>query len=378
MTDDREQNKVTLRINGTDYWGWKSASTLNALECITNSFNVSVSDRWPGMEDAWTITKGDACEVLIGTDLVLTGYIEKVHVKFDSKSHTITVTGRGKTCDLVDCSAAPQEWVEVDMNGITAEIIAPFGLGLVEEVKTDILNKYAINVGDTCHCAIEKMANMQGVLVITNELGDLVITRAGLSGEADDMLVLGGNLLEAELDDDATHLFSEIKVKGQANTSTVAKTQDPYETTVLSRTGIANDGSGHPPIDRFRPLIIVTEEQALEADCAFRAGWEASTRTAKGKKLVCKVQGWRQTTGVLWKLNTLVRVDCPWSRTEEQWLISSVNHKIGDKEGSTTEMILFKPEAFQVLPSIPAAKAPKKQPQLSGVAAKQLSGVGKK
>ncbi len=114
MTHDRP-NVVTLTVDEHDYAGWKSVEISAGIERQARSFDVSITWQWPGTEISHPITPGAACEVRIGGELILTGWVFAAPISYDGKQITLKISGRSKTADLIDCSAInrPSQWKEV-------------------------------------------------------------------------------------------------------------------------------------------------------------------------------------------------------------------------------------------------------------------------
>ena len=385
-------NKVSLQVNGNDYQGWKSIRIRHSIEQLAGVFSLDIHDRWPGQTVDWSINPGEACTVKIGTDTMITGYVDVNTVRLSPTEHTISIEGRDRAGDLVDCSAPPREWVGMSFEHVATELTKPFGIEMFRQVQTgpagyitpavtqeplprekckdagDKLPRKAINSGETVHKALEKLAKIQGVLLISDRTGGLLVTRAGLGGRATDPLVLGQNLKSIDHERSFANLFSEITVKGQANgaTSTAAGAQvltgaqSVKPSATVKRASAAPSGSVLPAgqsvasstVGRYRPLIITADSQADAKRCAERAAWEASTREAKARRVTVVVQGWRQSDGQLWSINTLVRMVCPGVREDEDMLITSCEYTL-DSQGTTTRMQLTSPEAYTVLKEIP-------------------------
>ena len=81
-----------------------------------------MTERFPGEADGVVVKPGDPCTVKIGDDLVITGYIDRYHPSITPTGHTVTITGRGKCQDLVDCAA---EWPNCQIIAASAFEIAP-------------------------------------------------------------------------------------------------------------------------------------------------------------------------------------------------------------------------------------------------------------
>ena len=73
---------ITLRIQGVEYSYWDSADIVSEAYNICRAFTVGMTVKAPGMGAFFdTFKPGQACEVLIGGDLVCTGYIDQAPVK---------------------------------------------------------------------------------------------------------------------------------------------------------------------------------------------------------------------------------------------------------------------------------------------------------
>jgi prophage tail gpP-like protein len=375
------QNMVSLEVGGMMYDGWKSVRIKHNIERLAGTFTLDVSERWPDQTEAFAIEPGASCAVSIGDDVMITGYIDAVHVNATATAHTITVEGRDKTGDLVDCSAPPKEWLDMAFEDIAAEICGDYGIEVIVEASGGIiLPRKSTNTAETCHKLLDKMAKIQGVMMISDKLGNLKLTRAGLQGEAYDMLVLGENLTKIDYERSFANLYSDITVKSQVNgavagggggvdgdintkqigavsrlsgagsgqTQTVVKTNPNTKVKSKATFSIKNEA-----IERYRPLIIVAEDQATDDRCLQRAQWEAGTREAKSKKLQVQVQGWRQSNGAIWEINTLVYMRCPWVKEDQIMLISAIEFSLDMAGGTVANMTIYAPEAYDVLPEIP-------------------------
>ena len=98
---------------------------------------------------------------------------------------------------------------------------------------------------------------------------------------------------------------------------------------------------------RYRPLIIRCETNLDPAGAKQRAEWEKTVRAARSVVVSVVVQGFREDNGLLWMDNSLIDVDIPYLRLQQQLLISKVTYKRDARSGSTTTLELKDPKAFQ-------------------------------
>lgn len=340
-------------VNGQSYGGWKEASVTRTIEALAGSFEVLVSEKWPGEPTRREINPGDACTITLDGETVLSGYVDEVNGQYaggaegGDGAHTVAISGRDKTGDLVDCShvGPPNEWQGQRIDAIARAICAPFGVTVTVASGTDIgaplARKFAIAAGETAYEAIERMCRTRAVLAVSDGRGGLVLTRAG-TAKASTALVLGENILAGSGLSSLTERFSQVTVKGQR-----AGDDSLFGAEASGPSGLARD----PIVQRYRPLIVVAESQADIATCRDRARWETNVRAGRGRRATYRVQGWSHAGG-LWRPNELVDVRDPLLGNATEMLIVTVRHSIA--QGSSTEIELVRPEAYDLV-SIPEA-----------------------
>ena len=166
---------IKLTVNNVDYAGWKSVRIESGLERIARSFELSVTEFWPGSgNNARRIFPGDLCEIRIGNDLVCTGYVDATPIDYDATSITIMIRGRSKTANLVDCSAdtTTGQFKGLKVEAIAAKMAEPYGLSIVTETDTgNVLTEHQIQQGESAFESLDRLAKLRQVLITDNEIG---------------------------------------------------------------------------------------------------------------------------------------------------------------------------------------------------------------
>jgi prophage tail gpP-like protein len=355
-----ERDDVALVVDGRIYAGWKSSSVSVAMDAAAGTFALEVFDRWDETSQPWAIEPGAECEIRIGSDVVISGYVDLVRPSFDANAHGIQVQGRDKSGDLVDCSAvhSPDEWKSIALDALATKLAAPFGVKVKAEADVGApLTLVKLQHGETVLEAISRHAQMRKLLVMPDGAGGIVLTRTG-TRRATVELVQGKNILSASGKLDWSERFSDYIVKGQSGFSdeTDGETEAHAE-------GSAKDAG----MTRYRPLLVTCTGEATNATAKERATWEANTRLGKSAECSVSVQGWRQSPGgPLWRPNTLVTVRAPWIALEGEMLIRSVTFDKGSS-GTTTQLELVSPQAYE--PEPPDGKQKKKPKKKKGAGA---------
>lgn len=332
---------VALRVNGKEFAGWTSARVTRGIECVAGSFDLEVSERWANQDQPWQIAEGDECSVLLGGVVVLTGYVDRRSISFDADSHTLSVSGRDKTGDLVDCSALLSVWEfnKVSVLKFATRVAEPFGISVALASGTtepERLSKLTIDPGDSAFDAIERACRMAGLLPVSDGAGGLVLMQPN-DAWADTALVQGENILSAGADFDASARFARYVVLGQHAGS------DEYHGAVAARVrGEARDSDVRRTA---RVLVVRPEGNATNAHAKRRAEWEAIVRAARGDSVSVVVQGWQQGNGELWPVNALATVRSKALGVDGEMLISQVTYTVDDG-GTRTQLTLRRPDAF--------------------------------
>lgn len=337
-------NTISLLINNNKFSGWERVRIERSMETLSGACSLTVTDHWIDGKKLPPINPGDQCAVLIGPDVVVTGYVDEVNFSLDANEHTIEVTGRDLTGDLVDCSVLANTRQNGTLEQIVGALIAGFkGIGLQTLVPTgEAFSGFAIDQGETVFEAIQRLCKLRAVLAMSDGKGNLVITTAGTKVAAT-ALVQGKNIKGVRFTNSWKDRFSIVYAKGQTQGN------DHLEASVATQgAGIASDSE----INRFRPLMVIAESKATTSNCQDRATWEVATRMGKGNKATVQVQGWRQKNGALWDLNTLTQVVAPAVNLTRQMLISGVIYNLDNQNGSTTDITLVRPEAFRLIREI--------------------------
>lgn len=320
---------VTLRVNGVDYGGWKEVEISAGIERQARDFNLSVTRNWPGETDIPRRVKpGDVCEVWIGNDKLLTGYVDSTPISYDAKQVNVGVRGRSKTSDLIDCSAEHKtgQWRGARIERIAADLAKPYGINVIAEASTGAaIADHQIQPGETAFECIDRLLTLRQMLATDDAEGRLVFINAGSGGRAATALKLGENIKEADAALDYKDVFSKYTINGQRS----GNDYDSGSAVAESSKTITDSTAA-----RYRNLLIRQSGQVDSATCADRARYEFLYRKAKALEATYTVQGWRQQDGSLWLPNQMVHVVDPVVGFDDWMLIVEAAYRLGD--GGTT------------------------------------------
>ncbi|WP_260927351.1 phage baseplate assembly protein [Novosphingobium sp. 9] len=341
---DIDPNQLTLKIEGIDYTGWEEIEVTLRAEAFPNGFEVKAS-KPPSV--SIPINPGDECIVKLGSDRVITGYVDRVIPGGDADTHTIAVQGRGYTQDLVDCSA---EWPSHQLIGGNALTIAT-KLASAYGITVEMLNgaspgddvpQWPINYGETGADIIQRLARNAGLLAYETGEGHLGLAAVGTTTAASGMKY-GENVQAWSLEKSMDQRYSNYVCTMQTTDSLGdLEGQDFFHE------------EKDPNVTRHRLIYLVAEAVATDAQAFVqqKAKWENARRAGRSYIARAVIDSWRDSAGTLWAPNTQVPVSLPDMDAEESLVISEVTFRRTNEAGTTAELVCMRKEAFTPEPIV--------------------------
>lgn len=334
--------QVTLWLDGAGWTGWTEVSIERGIDTVAGGFTLAVTDRETTGGPVLPISAGMTCAVTLNDQTLITGYVDSVQHMLEAESRTLSLRGRDRAGDLVDCSAmnAPGSWRGQKLEAIARQIAAPFGIEITVGTDTGrAFDRFALQPGETAWAAIERMMRYRGVIAWSQGDGTIFIGNPE-TGALTGQLVQGVNVIDAESEDDRSARFSTYVVKGQASGNDNRNGRATAQ--VVGR-------SADPEITRYRPMLIVAEEQADTASLRRRAGWEAQTRAARGRRLSVTTPGWIAGNGAAWQPGARAQCTIPACNIDAMLLVERVTLQRDGNTGTIAKLDLAPPAAWAQL-----------------------------
>lgn len=341
---------IELSVDGKRYGGWQTVEITHSIEALAGGFSLGLSEQWAGQPKPWPIPDDAECSVLIDGVPIITGFLDSTEPAFDTSTRSITVRGRDRAGDLVDCSAQLGAWSFTQVNALelAKKICAPYNVpvtlqaALVSTV-TVPKKKYSIDPGDTAAEALAALCKLAGLLAVSDGRGGIVLTRAGTERLAT-VLVEGENLLSCRGKFSSSQRFRTYEVMGSHKGR-----DDLSGAQACGVRGSATDMNARAG----RTLIVRPDHGITPATAKMLAEWNAARRAALGEQVTAKVQGWAESVyEPVWPLNKLVRVKSPSCRINGDTLIAGRTLSFSATEGTTVTLDLRNPAAFTPDPTI--------------------------
>jgi len=339
---------VSLEVNGIAWRGWEEVTITRAVDAVSGQFDVELTDRWS--DDLGTLPIAASMPVTIATraeagspgsdtdTTLIRGYIDTVKTSIAAGQHTISITGRDASADLVDCSAVhkPGEWRHKTCLQLAQILADPFGVPVtLQGDQGAAIPLHKIEPGETAWECLERALRQRELVAMPDANGGILIVSIG-TGRTTTGLVFGQNLLSASADFNVKGRYSEYRVLAQNKGS-----DSEHGAAAAHILAVSFDDT----IERYRPKVVTGESPKDTATAKRRADWEASVQAGRSATFEASVQGWRQADGTLWPLNAMCAVVCTPLRVIQDLMVGKVVHKLGSG-GTTTALTLRSPLAY--------------------------------
>lgn len=345
VTGRRIRDDVTLVVGGRAWGGWKDVRITRGIERLPSDFELHLTERFPDAA-ALFVNPGDPCVVMIGADPVVTGYVDRVISAFDARQHSVTVTGRSKCQDLVDCAAeVPGGQIKGEsVLEVARQLAMPYGIKVDGDPGLQV-HQFNLMLGETPFEILERLCRFSQLLVYDMPDGNLRLSAARKDDRAGSGFVEGINVQRASALRSMDQQFSEYRAYMQS----VARLED---------TGSGSDllaSFAHPGVNRRRLRVIVAEASGgIGKEVAKdRAAWEAVRRWARSAVVNLTTDSWRDVAGRLYSPNTLARVHVPTLKVNDKlWTIGEVTYRSSGEAGTVCDVTMMAPDGFLQQPTL--------------------------
>ena len=353
-----------LEVNGLRYQGFTDVNVVKSIENLAGQFTFSttVKDGFTSAtESGITFLTGnlgtlqndlkiqDEVKIYIDDTLLISGFIEDLSIAYSADSHSISIAGRDKTGDLIDSSIIQKSYSQRGFVKLIEMVLKDNGhtsISVINDV-VDLSNLETNEIiktekGDSIATFLDRYAKKLQVLLITNEDGDLVITREGadlgIGALISEIKGYNNNILSANISVNTSERFRYIEVYSQSS-------NDDYTASSVNQSAIAIDAVIRDT--RRKRVTMSTATKALSLNNL--AKWSVNVRKAKGSRYNCKVQGFytQRNQGALWTPNTLVQLTDDRCQVNGQFLIQGVSYS-KSLQGTFTELSIVERGAFTV------------------------------
>jgi len=341
---------ISISVNGLAFENFTSATVKIALDEISGSFlftAVSTEGQRLPFEN------GDACKILVNGQAVIDGFIEKLDYSYSDQAHSINVSGRDKTADLIDSTingiklsppiSLKQAIKKVlsDIGATAIDVIDSVGVQNFSKAEEKLSGSVGQNAFEFC----EQLARKRQVL-LTRSAGNIEITNgSGIDSGASVQNLIDSdtnNILSASVSYDLTQRFGKYIVKSQLNPVALNYAGETPAQEVTQQSGQTVDKN----VRQSRQLVIKAENSSSSEQARKRAIWSANIRKARGRIYSCTVEGFENSVGNLYSPNQLIQVADEFAEISAKMLLNSVEFTFDVEGGSNSNLSFVDSNAY--------------------------------
>ena len=339
---------VQLLCNDLRISGWERVLIVRGIEIMPSTFDIQLTEKYPGEAASIDIAAGDRCQVYIGTTLVLSGYIDRRMSSIGPEGNIVRVTGRSFCQDLVDCSIDPAQLPNMQIGQATVLTVAQrlagqYGINVqqIGEPNFTVLPQINPALGTTPFSVIEEICRYTAQLCYDEVDGSLNIAAVNVGLMASGFSE-GWNIESAQAMQSMDMRYSDIEVFLTSSNSFQEAGALPALASVIDKT-----------VPRLRKLVIISEQAQLGDDFATQRGkWEVARRWGRSQVCTLTADSWRDSAGTLWHVNCTALLNVPHLKLKDKvWLISQVSFR-RDESGTHADVVMMPPGAFIPQPNI--------------------------
>lgn len=311
---------IRLEVDGQTYKGWFEVEIERELDSFAQRFSMRYLEKIDGQP--WAIRAGTQCVLYWENEVLITGYVNRATMRASADEWMLSVEGRSSTSDLVDSSAVHKtgSWTDRTPSQIANELAKPFGLKVaVKAAGADTtFDRWTLEAEETVHDVFDRICKQRGMLPVTTPDGNASFIRVG-EGSSSALPTIAVRSRELVEDDSTRQSEYRIYSSGKG----------------LEKAVVLDSG-----VQRYRPLIILSDSKGGTSGMQARGEWEKNVRAGRSERLRYILSGVHTEAP-----GRLIDVLDPVLEVDEQLaLASSVIHV--DEDDATTTWELTRPEAY--------------------------------
>lgn len=327
---------ITVSAGGQRFSALKRCDVEHAFDEAALSFKLVVAAEDGGAATAEALKPGTEMEIMFSGELALRGYVDRYQPHSEGKGgREILVSGRSKGQDYVDCAAVHETGHFKSQTILQiAQKLDAFGVGITSDEQLEALDEFQLTPGESAFRAIEKKCRSLGFVLAGQRDGGIKIAKAAKTRHAGGLFE-GVNFLGSSADLNWAHRHSHVIVRGQQ--------ADGHGDAALAVEAQVQDEA----VTRYRPVIIVSDDEADGKSAQERADTRLAREAGEAIRANGKVVGFRDEVGTLWTPGNLVWTESEFLGVTQVMCIVRASFSQSREEGSTANLDLVDPRAFQ-------------------------------
>lgn len=339
-------SRLNLKINNYSYSGFEEVNIYKSMLIGAGSFVVGINNFYKGGNELSDIKIEDEIVIEIEDQKVLTGIVDAMPVKWGKGYSWLYISGRDKTCDLVDCSfiETPNEWKKQTVENLIKNLCNPFSISvlidsIVSSQASAIVDTYKACEGESVYDSITEICRDYAIMPVVYGDGKITLTKATTTRKTTDGIIVGRNVDACSAENSNENRYSDYIVKGQGIGN---------DNKTISDYVLCSGEFSDPVISRYRPLTLFTDLPTTLGGCQKRAKWEARIRAGISRANEYQVPRWVQSDGKIWEINSLSKVEDAILGENNTKLIMNIRYLYDHELGEVSRITVVDKDTFNL------------------------------
>lgn len=339
-----DDNDITLVAGGYEYSMWTDISVTASVNEATRTFSATLAEiSISGNFSPIWLPNGTAVQVVVAGVVQCDGYSNSYEPSFDADSHSVSIKGRGKSQDVIDCSCVIENGRLEDMTilEMAQAMAGTVNVGVTSEAEgaEKVIKKFQVNQGETILSAIERLCKRApggGLSIMGASDGDIELIDFKDPPWMSNPLIQG---LQPFLSASASISDQEKKSDTEVKTQ-LAGHEDRYQAEAASLTFTYKDRT----VARYRPQVVILDSAGDAEDAQARAEMYVRRQNAQDITASVTIQG-HTLNGEEIKVGRLIYVKSDFLKLDGIMAIEGVVWG-RSSAGATTQLSLVPPAAL--------------------------------
>ena len=347
-------HSLFVKIDQYQISDWESFSIEKSLSTLCGKFEFTMSSAL--FKKGIDFYDGKKIEIHINESLFMTGYIENFEINLSESEYKISISGREKTCDIIDCNNTLDKntWFNQTLLSIAKYLCEPFKIDVSTSLPMQKINYAAIEDTESIFDFLLKLAKQQNVRLNT---------------------LPNGNIEIVNTQSNITHYFELSEV---ANAKINVSLEDRYSDYVCKSEYTSNkDDAWHKAsvfikknatdenVFRHRPKLL-SEANMTATQCQKYANWEAQNRAAKSTKFSFIYPAWTKDLKFI-SMGDLIHFDSTVINISDTMIVDTISYKLESDSYnisiSLLDKMLFNANPKDIIPMKPQENLSTEEPE---------------
>lgn len=305
--------KIELKVKNKKYAGWENITIVKSMRSIAFNFSMELYN-----SSNLEIEDDDIIQIIKDGKVFFTGYIDEMIIKISDLKQPLSISGRSKAADLIDCNIEDmKQYNKQNVIQIISDLIKPFNIKVSSELKLKPLEVFITKVGETYFDAINRLCKQTNTLPISDSFGDILIIKNEKVKES--FILKDGDFEELNYPKTLSKRYSKYVYKKEGIVTDVSD-------------GILKDDT----VKRYRPFVSVNTEDKDNQDLA---KWEHNKNKADESNITAIVKDWD------FEINTIAKLET--SIVNNSFLIQEIIYT-KNENGTKSDITLIQKDLYNV------------------------------